>query len=127
MFDTTDLITFLGTWQKLLEVVQQEVECNPEFAERLQAALGETLLADTRERLRHTSIDPFEILREHGEAGLGSWLVSQEPLILRTIIKTYTLDPGKKTSGWRERERLAEFILERMRQRIQQGRVFLQE
>ena len=125
MHDADDLTRLLAAWQRTLAFVKAEAQRDSAFAERLAQALADVPRLPSLPRSRPLLCDPFRELGERGEDGFGHWLREQDGTTLRAMIRSYGLDPGKKTIGWRDGDQLAAFIAERVIQRLQQGQVFL--
>ncbi|MBA2677170.1 MAG: hypothetical protein H0U76_02050 [Ktedonobacteraceae bacterium] len=124
MHDADDLTSLLAAWQRTIAFVKAEAERDPAFAERLAQALVDVPRPPVP-RPRTALPDPFHEIGERGAEGFAHWLRAQEMTMLRSIIRSYALDPAKKTTGWRDLDQLATFIAERVTQRLQQGQVFL--
>ncbi len=125
MFDTDEVIALLEGWQKVLDVVIREAKDNTAFAERLGAAMEAGLTpAALRQRTRTSLPDPYVAAMQGNEA-FNTWLAQYDAPTLRSIIRSFSLDPAKVTSGWREHEKLAAFISDRVLARRQEGDVFL--
>lgn len=127
MRDPDDLTRLLAAWQRTLAFVRAEARRDPAFAERLMQALGDVPLPPPETTPRSVLPNLFDEWGTRGPDGLRTWLADQSLELLRTLIRSYKLDPAKKTSGWRDGTQLAEFIVERVAQRIQQGQVFLDQ
>lgn len=70
------------------------------------------------------ALDPFAILREHGESGLRTQLYALDAEGLHALVRTHRLDPARIASRWTNRERLIELIVEQVRARAGLGRAF---
>jgi hypothetical protein len=127
MHDSEALTRLLDAWQRTLAFVRAEARRDPAFAERLAQALADVPLPPPDTTERPVRPDLFAEWGARGADGFRAWLAKQPPDQLRTLIRSYKLDPAKKTSGWRDAIQLAEFIVERVAQRMQQGQVFLQQ
>ncbi|HEX6819020.1 MAG TPA: hypothetical protein VF120_11650 [Ktedonobacterales bacterium] len=69
-------------------------------------------------------LDPFAVLREHGESDLHMRLTTLAVEELRSILRTHRLDPARIASRWSDRERLIALIVEQVRARAGLGRAF---
>ena len=70
-------------------------------------------------------IDAFKILREEGEDGLRKALESLELTELKAILLAYDLDRQRLVRKWKNKERLKEYIFERLVAQFKSGQVFL--
>lgn len=108
-------------------VVLEEAERNPEFALRLDRALGasEAPLPVKRSRARAAAvIDPVAVLAEHGEDALRSAL---QPLTLEQlldVVAEFGMDPSKLVMKWKSSGRVSERIIENAKRRSVKGDAF---
>lgn len=130
-----------------LRALARRVEQDPAFARTLLAVYAESSASPpvvlpqpqsaatgTRERTRRAAVveaappapalDPFALLREHGEAGLRERLSHLELPALRAILRAHRLDPARIAARWTARERIADLIVEQVRARSSLGRAF---
>lgn len=70
------------------------------------------------------ALDPFAVLRAHGESGLRTQLHTLDVEGLRTVVRAHRLDPARIASRWTDRERLVALIVEQVRARAGVGRAF---
>ena len=70
-------------------------------------------------------IDAFKILREEGEDGLRKTLDSLGLTELKAVLLAYDLDRQRLARKWKNKERLKEYIFERLVAQFKSGRVFL--
>jgi hypothetical protein len=69
-------------------------------------------------------LDPYAVLREHGEAALRVRLGELDLASLRTIVRTHRFDPARLSARWTARERLIDLIAEQVGARSHLGRAF---
>jgi hypothetical protein len=114
----------------LMKVVTEEASRNPEFAKKLEGALGlepKPKTEDTgrgRHRRAPALLDPISLARE-GESVLRARL---EPLTLeqlKDIVAEYGMDPGKLVMKWKTSDRVIERIVEYSVNRAKKGEAFL--
>lgn len=119
----------------LTDVILDELERNPNFAQRLVDALGETDLSmnnNTMEsKLKKKSrsrdpavIDPMAILAERGEDTLRLELKSLDIRKLLDIVAEFAMDPSKLVMKWKNSDRIIEHIIESARRRVVKGDAF---
>jgi hypothetical protein len=117
MSENEDILQILVNWRKVLDEVIDEYQRNSDFARRVERIVLEN---QTMPKQVQAAPDPFAIFGACGEQGLRSYLEALEPAMLCLIVRSYALDPEKRTARWRERKKLAAFITEQVIQRIQQ-------
>jgi hypothetical protein len=119
------------TLQGVLNVVLAEAKQNPEFAHRLEEALGAK--QNRREprgakrpahRRASPVLDPIEVSRE-GELTLRSRLRELTVEQLKDIVADHGMDPGKLAMKWKDPDRLIDRIVEYSLARAKKGDVFL--
>lgn len=117
--------------RRLVELLAEESERNPEFASKLDSVLS-TLPASrpsragirtARERVPLPDIHTEWNAR--GEAEFRLWLRDQPIPILRALIRAQDLDPTRRTVKWKESEKLADFVTESLRARLSRGAAFI--
>jgi hypothetical protein len=115
----------------LVDLLADESGRNPEFASKL-----ETLLSELPERkavpkkpaatpsLEHLP-DIHAELNTRDEADFRLWLRDQPVPVLRAVIRAEDLDATRRTTKWKEAEKLAEFIADSLRARQSRGSAFI--
>jgi hypothetical protein len=71
-----------------------------------------------------SGFDPFEVLREGGESGLGAALAGLDLASLRQLVRTHRLDPNRVSARWTAHERLVALIIDQVRARANHGKAF---
>lgn len=115
----------------LVDLLAEESAHNQEFAQRL-----ETLLSELPERKhgpkRSTKTpSPAHLPDIHTEwnareeTDFRLWLRDQPVSVLRAIIRVEDFDATRRTARWKETEKLAEFIADRLRDRQSRGSAFI--
>jgi hypothetical protein len=123
-----------------LRSLASRVESDAALALQIQGALEESGLLERREpaggrkekkaQVRNpaapaaTPLDPFRILREHGEKELREALETVGLDDLHAIVRTYRLDPARISSRWTRRERIVELIVTQVIAQASYGRAF---
>lgn len=124
---------------QILRILADEVEGNKRLATRL-AAPWQAYLADSMPATAAASdkparkkkaaskeppaLDPFMAFLEGGSVGLIKALEHVEVQECKTIISHYALDPSRSYVRWRKKERLVEFIVQRVKAIANKGEVF---
>lgn len=115
----------------LVDLLADESARNPEFSCKL-----ETLLSNLPEHKNSTkrvakTLPPEQLTDIHaewnarGETDFRLWLRDQSIPVLRTIIRAEDLDASRRTTKWKEAEKLADFIAENLRARQARGSAFI--
>jgi hypothetical protein len=116
--------------QEMIRIVVDEAERNPEFARKIEEALGlEPRTSGTKaERPAHRRtpavVDPINLARQ-GEHVLRAHLGELGLEQLRDIVADYGMDPGKLVLKWKTPERIIEKIVEVSIGRVKKGEAFL--
>jgi hypothetical protein len=119
----------------VLQVIADQARSDPEFLDKLERALKSPSkrLATTRVRPRRADrphrrapavLDPFEILRAEGEAGLRERLVDLSLDELRDIVAEYRVEPYTLAMKWKTPSRLIDLIVTTIEQRSRKGEAF---
>ena len=114
----------------LVDLLAEEAGRNPAFAdklERLLNAVPERRVAGRVPR-KSASAQLPDLHAEHaarGEADLLLWLRDLPVSMLRALIRTNDFDPTRRTSKWKEAEKLATFIVDSLRARMTRGSAFM--
>ena len=114
----------------LVDLLSEEVDRNPEFAARLEAVL-QPLPKRVSAPGKRQSTKPSELPDIHAEYNRRDeidfklWLREQPMPVLRALIRKHDFDPARRTTKWRDVEKLASFIVESLRARLARGSSFL--
>lgn len=136
---------------RIATIVADEAARNPDFQERLEAAIvtSEPMAVHSPSTTRVSSkggtdvdckntgkrrggrrspavLDPID-LAVHGEAGLREQLATLELELLHDIVAQYGMDPGKLVMKWRDRDRVINRIVEVALARATKGDAFRKE
>ncbi len=115
----------------LVDLLSEEAARNPEFSSKL-----DTLLSELPERKAIPKRAPKTPLPEHlpdihaewiarDETDFRLWLRDQPIPVLRAVIRNEDLDATRRTSKWKESEKLADFIADCLRARQSRGSAFI--
>lgn len=118
------------TLNELMRAVVDEAERNPEFARRIEEALGiqekpkKPGLSRAAHRRAPAALDPVELARQ-GEAALRARLASLDLEQLKDVVADYGMDPGKLVLKWKTADRIIDRIVEVSIGRARKGEGFL--
>lgn len=116
--------------QDLVKVVIEETNRNPEFAKKIENALGLEPKPEKegsgRATHRRTAavLDPISLARK-GEDFLRSRLDRLTLEQLKDIVAEYGMDPGKLVMKWKTPDRVIDRIVEYSVARAKKGEAFL--
>ncbi len=123
------LITML---RGLVDLLDEESSRNPEFAEQLDNILAplpkRRPAAKKKVQSTKESIDLPDIYAEWhslGETEFRLWLQDQPVEILRSLIRKHDLDATRRTTKWKDPEKLSSFIADQLQSRVTRGSSFL--
>jgi hypothetical protein len=121
------LITMLNGLAKLLS---DEAGRNPDFANRLDLLLSPLQLekATPRPSTKPDQLDLPDVYAEftaRGEGEFRLWLRDQPVPILYALIRRHDLDATRRSSKWKDPEKLSAFISDQLRSRLSRGSGFL--
>jgi hypothetical protein len=120
------VLTILNNLVKLLS---DEVGRNPEFANRLSSILAPTPAAKMptkTDKLWPMELpDVYSELQSRGEVDFRLWLRDQPVSVLYALIRRHDLDASRRSSKWKDPEKLSAFIAEQIRSRLARGSGFL--
>lgn len=120
----TDPKSVRKTLQRLVDLLADEAERNPAFAEAL-AELFISPPTSTRSKSKEEPIlDPFSTFQAKGKEGLRASLNGLSIEQLRSIVRQHRFDPSRLSDKWKSRERFIEVICERVEARSRQGDAF---
>lgn len=118
------------TLNELVRVVVDEAERNPDFARRIEEALGlqekpkKPTLSRASHRRAPAALDPVELARQ-GEAALRARLAELNLEQLKDVVADYGMDPGKLVMKWKTADRIIDRIVEVSIGRARKGEGFL--
>ena len=115
----------------LVDLIAEESTRNKEFAQRLESLLSGLPEKKNRTKKTEKSSSPIHIPDIHAEWQVREeidfrlWLRDQPIAVLRAIIRTEDFDATRRTTRWKEAEKLSEFIADRLRDRKSRGSAFI--
>src|SRR4051794_40614381 len=118
-------------FRKIAELIGEEARRNSDFGARLDSILAEIPVRKKSTAKRADVVitselpDIFNEWKSRPYNDFILWLKNQPLIVLRSLIKTHELDVGKRSSKWKDPERIAQFIAEQMRNRTNRGAAFL--
>lgn len=123
--------TLIGLLRGLVNLLAEESSHNKEFALKLETLLGE--LPEKKSKPKKVASKPPidhvpDIHAEwkiRAETDFRLWLRDQPIPVLREIIRSEDFDATRRTVKWKEAEKLAEFIADRLRDRQSRGSAFI--
>ncbi len=114
----------------LVDLLADEAGRNPDFAARLDDVLT-GLPAGSAKPTKQRATPPAELPDIHAEWNQRSetefrlWLRDQPIPVLRALVRTHDFDPTRRTTKWKETEKLADFIADGLKARLARGSSFL--
>lgn len=111
---------------RLLDVVLQEIDANPEFAVRIEAALAQPRQPESKRSNRRAQavIDPFTLFADGGDSGLRTSLSPLSVEQLKDIVAQHGMDRTKLAMKWKTPDRLIDLIVETVEARSRKGDAF---
>ncbi len=115
----------------LVDLLGEEAARNPDFASRLQSLLSPLPKAKTRPKkpLRRKDQeqlpDIYAEWNKRGESEFRLWLRDQPIGVLRAIIRLHDLDASRRTTKWKDPEKLSAYIADHLQSRLARGSSFL--
>lgn len=125
--------TLIDLLRGLVNLLSEESASNPEFATKVENLLADLPEKKQSPRSRTQKDDPLPgslpdihaELNARGETEFRLWLREQPIPVLRAIIRTQDLDSTRRTTKWKEAQKLAEFITDSLRARLSRGSAFI--
>ncbi len=121
----------IGLLRGLVDLLAEESARNQEFAYKLETLLSKLPERKTGPKKTATKPAPKQLPDIHaewnvrGETDFRLWLRDQPVPILRSVIRAEDFDATRRTAKWKEAEKLAEFIADRLRNRQARGSAFI--
>src|SRR5947207_15703943 len=102
-------------FRKVAELIGDEASRNPDFAAKLEAIVSELAAGKKAASKKKPAAIPSDLpdvfaewkTRRHSDFIL--WLKDQPSMVLRAEIKAHEFDPTRRTSKWKDPEKLAHF------------------
>jgi hypothetical protein len=115
--------------RQLAELVAEEAETNPAFAEKLDAVLASIPAgAPKTGKSKAPAIQVPDVFAEYqarGDDEFRFWLRGLEVPTLRAIVKANGFDPGKQSVRWTEPEKFASLIADQLKAQLRRGSAFM--
>lgn len=114
----------------LVDLLAEEAARNSNFAARLDDVLTGLQKESATPSKQRTTL-PTELPDIHvewnqrNETDFRLWLRDQPMPVLRALVRTHDLDPTRRTTKWKEAEKIANFIAEGLKARLARGSSFL--
>jgi len=107
----------------ILQLLAKKIEENPEILEGIEAIPH---VKPKRKQKEVISLDfsIYKIFSDNGEQALREKLSLLELKTLKYIISQNSFDPAGLARKWRNKDRLIDFIIERVSDRSKKGNVF---
>jgi hypothetical protein len=114
----------------LVGLLAEEASRNPAFADKLEHLMRPIPARRNAGRTKRKSgtVDLPDLHAEHtarGDADFRLWLRDLPVPVLRALIRANDFDPVRRTSKWKEGEKLATFIADGLRSRMARGSAFI--
>jgi hypothetical protein len=115
----------------LVNLLAAEAGRNPAFADKLESLLTAVPARKSsagQASRKGVSTHLPDLYVEHtarGEDDFRLWLRDLPIPVLRALIRTNDFDPTRRTSKWKEGEKLANFIADGLRARMARGSAFI--
>lgn len=115
----------------LVNLLVEESTRNPQFASKLDSLLSKLPERKVSTKKSTTKLLPEQLPDIHaewnsrGEIDFRIWLRDLPIPVLRAIIRIEDLDATRRTTKWKEAEKLAEFIADNLRSRQSRGSAFI--
>jgi len=115
---------------RLADLLAEEASRNPDFAARLDGVLADMIPAKPVQagrtaKLRPAMPDIYAERNARGESEFRLWLREQPIDVLRAIVSGHDLDAARRTSKWKDADKLAAFIADQLQLRSARGASFL--
>jgi hypothetical protein len=117
--------------RKIVNLLSDECKRNPEFSDRLGNLLFNLPPGKEFEKIVVKSQLPKNLpdihleLQARGDTNFRLWLCDQPIPMLRAIIRSQDFDSTRRTTKWKEAEKLADFITDGLRARLSKGSAFI--
>lgn len=117
----------------MVDLLAEESARNPEFAHKIDSLLSDLPeLKVTPKKASAASMSSNEHLPDihaewnsRGESEFRLWLRDQPLAVLRALIRSQDFDPTRRTTKWKETEKIAAFIADGLRARLARGAAFI--
>ena len=117
--------------RSLVDLLAEESSRNQDFAQRLDNLLSELPEKKIVKKKTNPKPSPEQLPDIHaewnarGDTDFRLWLKDLQVAVLRAIIRVEDFDAARRTTKWKEAEKLSEFIADRLRDRQSRGSAFI--
>jgi hypothetical protein len=123
--------SLIRLFRGLLDLIDDEAERSAEFAAKLDDLLP-PIPSKTRSKVTRSKVksepdvpDIYAERKMRGEDEFRLWLRDQSVPVLRAIIRKHDLDSARRTARWKDTEKLAAYIADGLRGRVERGSSFM--
>lgn len=116
----------------LVTLLAEEANRNPDFGNKLDQLLEplttkKEFKSDGSRKKNTLPVLPdiYEKWEMLGASEFEHWLRNQEIPVLHALIRKHDFDGARRTEKWKDSEKLAGFIADRLRSRLDRGGAFL--
>jgi hypothetical protein len=124
--------TLIALLRGLVDLLAEESAQNPEFASKIERLLSDLPKKKTIKKVpvaKKPTREPLPDIHAEwnvrGETRFRLWMREQPIPVLRAVIRAQDLDPTRRTTKWKDAEKLAEFIADNVRLRLSRGSAFI--
>ena len=124
--------TLIGILSGLVDLLVEESARNPEFATSIDRLLSDLPERKTVSKRRAPKPPSPKFLPDihaewnaRGEMEFRLWIREPPITVLRALIRTQDFDSTRRTTKWKEAEKLADFITDSLRARLLKGSAFI--
>lgn len=123
--------SLIALLEDFVRLVGEEAERNPEFSAKLDTLLsrvpdgGWPKNPRVRAPRREDLPDIHTEFTLRGQPEFQLWLRDQPVATLRSLVRLHDLDAARRTSKWKDAEKLSAFITDQISARLSRGSGFL--
>jgi hypothetical protein len=119
--------------KKFIDLVSEECRRNPDFAIQVEQLMSNNTKKETKIKKKKeikpivTLPDLYEEWNVRGEDEFRIWARNQPSQILLSLIREQGFDPQYKVAKWKDNQKIADFLLEKLKSRLSRGGAFLKD
>lgn len=124
--------TLIALLRGLVDLLAEESAQNPEFASKIERLLSNLperkaikKVPSAKKPTRESLPDVYAEWNASGETRFRLWMREQPIPVLRAVIRAQDFDSTRRTTKWKDAEKLAEFIADNVRLRLSRGSAFI--
>ncbi len=125
MFQTSDNQEVAKIVVHILRIVAKKIEDNPELLTNAELSLLEMPVVKRKVEIL-IDFSVFDVFAKGGEPALREKLEPLEIKTLKNIIAKNSFDPAQLAKKWRSKDKLVDFIIDRVTTRSRKGQVFME-